>query len=89
MELLFRLAFCRTTSVSVYSEETPGTKIECDMNSPTWHTLARIAMLCNRAEFKKEEVIEGEEPKNIPVLRRSISLSLSLSVYITVSTHLQ
>jgi hypothetical protein len=36
-----------------------------DMNSPTWIALSRIAMLCNRAEFKL-----GEESK--PVLRRSV-----------------
>ncbi|THD24828.1 Sodium/potassium-transporting ATPase subunit alpha-B [Fasciola hepatica] len=34
-----------------------------DKNSPTWMALARIAMLCNRAEFKT-----GEENK--PVLKR-------------------
>jgi sodium/potassium-transporting ATPase subunit alpha len=34
-----------------------------DRNTQTWLTLARIAMLCNRAEFK-----DGEEQK--PVLRR-------------------
>lgn len=34
-----------------------------DKNSPTWVSLARIAMLCNRAEFKT-----GEESK--PVLKR-------------------
>jgi len=52
-----------------------------DKNSPTWIALSRIAMLCNRAEFK-----QGEEHK--PVLRRSftllfrpcVSLSLSLSL---------
>jgi len=32
-------------------------------NSPTWMALARIAMLCNRAEFKS-----GQE--DIPVLKR-------------------
>jgi len=39
------------------------TEAEYDKNSPTWRALARIAMLCNRAEFK-----QGEENK--PVLRR-------------------
>lgn len=34
-----------------------------DKNSPTWIALARIGMLCNRAEFKA-----GEENK--PVLKR-------------------
>lgn len=38
-------------------------KAEYDKNSPTWQALARVAMLCNRAEFK-----QGEEQK--PVLRR-------------------
>ena len=33
-------------------------------NSPTWMALARIAMLCNRAEFKS-----GQE--GVPVLKRS------------------
>ena len=33
-------------------------------NSPTWMALARIAMLCNRAEFKS-----GQE--EVPVLKRS------------------
>ena len=42
-----------------------------DKNSPTWRALARIAMLCNRAEFK-----QGEETK--PVLRRSVCLSVCL-----------
>ena len=36
-----------------------------DKNSPTWLALARIAMLCNRAEFR-----QGEESK--PVLRRQV-----------------
>ena len=34
-----------------------------DRDSPTWMSLARIAMLCNRAEFKT-----GQE--NVPVLKR-------------------
>jgi len=34
-----------------------------DKNSPTWMALSRIAMLCNRAEFKS-----GQE--NVPVLKR-------------------
>ena len=34
-----------------------------DSESPTWRALARIAMLCNRAEFKV-----GQE--NTPVLKR-------------------
>jgi sodium/potassium-transporting ATPase subunit alpha len=34
-----------------------------DRNSPTWMALARVAMLCNRAEFKV-----GQE--NVPVLKR-------------------
>ena len=43
-----------------------------DKNSPTWRALARIAMLCNRAEFK-----QGEESK--PVLRRSLLCDVCLS----------
>jgi len=37
-----------------------------DKESPTWMALARIAMLCNRAEFRA-----GQE--NVPVLKRSVS----------------
>jgi len=44
-----------------------------DKNSPTWLALSRIAMLCNRAEFK-----QGEEHK--PVLRRYDSIPPCLSV---------
>ena len=36
-----------------------------DRSSPTWMALARIAMLCNRAEFKS-----GQE--GVPVLKRSV-----------------
>ena len=36
-----------------------------DRNSPTWMSLARVAMLCNRAEFKV-----GQE--NVPVLKRYV-----------------
>ena len=38
-----------------------------DKESPTWMALARISMLCNRAEFRA-----GQE--NIPVLKRSLRL---------------
>lgn len=34
-----------------------------DSSSPTWQSLSRVAMLCNRAEFKL-----GQE--NVPVLKR-------------------
>jgi len=43
---------------------------EYDKNSPTWLALSRVAMLCNRAEFKP-----GEEHK--PVMQRSCSSSRS------------
>jgi len=46
---------------------------EYDKNSPTWLALARIAMLCNRAEFR-----QGEEQK--PVLRRCCPTSLCFSL---------
>jgi len=37
--------------------------------SPTWMALARVCMLCNRAEFRA-----GQE--NVPVLKRSLQQSL-------------
>ena len=37
------------------------------LSDPAWVALSRVAMLCNRAEFKP-----GQE--NIPVLRRFVSL---------------
>lgn len=37
-------------------------------NSPTWMSLSRIAMLCNRAEFKVGQ-------QNVPVLKRFVDLS--------------
>jgi len=42
--------------------------------SPTWMALARICMLCNRAEFRA-----GQE--NVPVLKRSLIHQSLASVY--------
>lgn len=44
-----------------------------DKESPTWMALARISMLCNRAEFRA-----GQE--NIPVLKRSLLSCLTTSI---------
>ena len=44
-----------------------------DRNSPTWMALARIAMLCNRAEFKS-----GQD--GVPVLKRSVSIRLRYDI---------
>jgi len=38
-----------------------------DRDSPTWMALARVAMLCNRAEFK-----QGQD--TVPVLKRYASI---------------
>ena len=45
-------------------------------NSPTWVALARIAMLCNRAEFKA-----GQE--GVPVLKRSDAVFILCTVGFT------
>ena len=36
-------------------------------NDPTWIALSRVAMLCNRAEFKG-----GQD--NVPILKRSVTV---------------
>ena len=36
-----------------------------DTSSPSWQALARVAMLCNRAEFKPDQ-------DDVPVLQRSV-----------------
>ena len=67
-----------TSSVCVCGLCVTSSEADYDKNSPTWLALSRIAMLCNRAEFK-----QGEEHK--PVLRRSAAcLALRLSVSVSV-----
>jgi len=50
-------------------------------NSPTWMALARIAMLCNRAEFKS-----GQD--DIPVLKRFVGLSANYCISDTFALEL-
>jgi len=51
--------FYRCELLSIYL----CTDAKYDRSSPTWMALSRVAMLCNRAEFRT-----GQE--NVPVLRR-------------------
>lgn len=64
---MVRLFFCSHPyalfSVMIIRTLCPFLAATYNKNSPTWMALARIAMLCNRAEFK-----QGEESK--PVLKR-------------------
>ncbi|ESO03570.1 hypothetical protein HELRODRAFT_187047 [Helobdella robusta] len=38
--------------------------VDYDHTSPTWHALSRVAMLCNRAEFKADQ-------GHLPIIKRS------------------
>jgi len=43
-------------------------------DSVTWVALARVAMLCNRAEFKQDQ-------ERIPVIKRSVYINASAFIF--------